>query len=232
MERKIKRIIVLSMEKYVLDYSKTSYFKGLRILYPYIQEGLLYAKQNNIKDICVWTQGDWTKQNVIFDFLNGKSFIETFHWLVPMSKKTDVTGIYNLFNLKELRWGSYDLDLSYFKELERLNITYSAKILGWNSLKKVTHLTIGGVKTEDLSFLEDMENLEYLRIIKGTFSTIKGIERCNKLKTIFIQGCNSLLEIKDTLIKNKSIENLLLERCKNVILEDIESLGLKNLSVI
>ena len=93
------------MEKYVLDYSETSYFKGLRILYPYIQEGLLYAKQNNIKDICVWTQGDWTKQNVIFDFLNGKSFIETFHWLVPMSKKTDVTGIYNLFNLKELRWG-------------------------------------------------------------------------------------------------------------------------------
>ena len=37
------------MEKYVLDYSETSYFKGLRILYPYIQEGLLYAKQNNIK---------------------------------------------------------------------------------------------------------------------------------------------------------------------------------------
>ena len=88
------------------------------------------------------------------------------------------------------------------------------------------------MKTEFLSFLEDMENLEYLRIIKGTFSTIKGIERCNKLKTIFIQGCNSLLEIKDTLIKNKSIESLLLERCKNVILEDIESLGLKNLSVI
>ena len=38
------------MEKYVLDYSETSYFKGLRILYPYIQEGLLYAQQNNIKD--------------------------------------------------------------------------------------------------------------------------------------------------------------------------------------
>lgn len=50
------------MEKYVLDYSETSYFKGLRILYPYIEEGLLYAQQNNIKDICVWTQGDWTKQ--------------------------------------------------------------------------------------------------------------------------------------------------------------------------
>ena len=118
------------------------------------------------------------------------------------------------------------------KELERLNITYSAKILGWNSLKKVTHLTIGGVKTQDLSFLEDMDNLEYLRIIKGTFSTIKGVDRCNKLKTIFIQGCNSLLEVKDTLINNKNIENLLLERCKNVILEGIESLGLKNLSVI
>ena len=43
--KKIKRIIVLSMEKYVLDYSETSYFKGLRILYPYIEEGLLYAQQ-------------------------------------------------------------------------------------------------------------------------------------------------------------------------------------------
>ena len=157
------------MEKYVLDYSETSYFKGLRILYPYIQEGLLYAKQNNIKDICVWTQGDWTKQNVIFDFLNGKSFIETFHWLVPMSKKTDVTGIYNLFNLKELRWGSYDLDLSYFKELERLNITYSAKILGWNSLKKVTHLTIGGVKTEDLSFFRRYGELRVFAYYKRYF---------------------------------------------------------------
>ena len=88
------------------------------------------------------------------------------------------------------------------------------------------------MKTQDLSFLEDMDNLEYLRIIKGTFSTIKGVDRCNKLKTIFIQGCNSLLEVKDTLINNKNIENLLLERCKNVILEGIESLGLKNLSVI
>ena len=66
------------MEKYVLDYSETSYFKGLRILYPYIEEGLLYAQQNNIKDICVWTQGDWTKQNVNFDFLNGKVLLKHF----------------------------------------------------------------------------------------------------------------------------------------------------------
>ncbi len=27
------------MEKYVLDYSETSYFKGLRILYPYRKGG-------------------------------------------------------------------------------------------------------------------------------------------------------------------------------------------------
>lgn len=85
---------------------------------------------------------------------------------------------------------------------------------------------------EDLSFLSEMNNLEFLRIIRGKFTTIKGLEKCDRLKTIFIQSCNSLVDVKETLEQMRGIENFLLEKCKNVDLEGIELVGLKNISVI
>jgi hypothetical protein len=223
------------MEKYKIDYSETSHFKGIRILFDYLEEGLDYAQQNSIKEVCVWTDGDWSKQIVIFNFLKNRDFIKTFHWIVPLVKKSDITGIYYLSKLENLRWsgaGDFNFDLSKLPQLKELNIGFGDKIENWGNLKQLHRLQIGGVKTENLEFLSGLENLEFLRIIKGTFTSIKGLENCDKLKTIFLQNCNSLVDVKETIQKTKGLENLLLERCKKVDLIGIESLGLKNISVI
>lgn len=223
------------MEKYKVDYSDFSHFKGITINFNYIEEGLDYAQQNSIKDICVWTDGDWSKRIVNFEFLKDRSFITTFHWLVPLAKKSDITGIYYLSKLENFRWsgaGDFNFDLSKIPHLKELNIGYGVKIEGWGCLKSLKRLLISSVRTEDLSFLSEMISLEYLRIIQGSFTSIKGLEKCNELKTVFLQNCNSLIFIKETIKQMKSIENLLLEKCKNVDLKDIEFLKPEHVSII
>ncbi|AIM37878.1 hypothetical protein KO02_15175 [Sphingobacterium sp. ML3W] len=221
------------MEKYKVNLTETSSFKGITILFDYLEEGLDYAQQNNIKDVCIRTDiNDNQKKTVNFDFLKDRNFIETFHWLVPLTKKSNIEGLYYLSNLKSLRWDFDIIDLSNFLKLENLNIGYYSRITGWECLKLLNRLMIGGVEAEDLSFLSKTDNLEYLRIIKGKFTTIRGLEKCDKIKTIFIQSCNSLIQVKETIEQMKGIENLLLEKCKNVDLKGIELIGLKNISVI
>ena len=224
------------MEKYKVDFSETSHFKGITILFDYLEEGLDYAQKNGIKDVCVRTDiNDNEKKIVNFDFLKDKDFIETFHWLVSLAKKSGINGLYYLSRLEDLRWSggaNFNFDLSRIPNLKVLNIGYYKEIKGWENLKLLNRLMIGGVETEDLSFLSKTDSLEYLRIIKGKFTTIKGLEKCDRLKTVFIQSCNSLIHVKETIEQMKSIENLLLEKCKNVDLKGIELVGLKNVSVI
>lgn len=223
------------MEKYKVDFGETSHFKGITISYDHIEEGLDFAQKNNINEVCISTDDIDTKQVVNFDFLKGRNFITTFHWLVPLAKKSNITGLYNLSGLEDFRWSAgtdFNLDLSKIPNLKVLNIGYYKGLEGWENLKSLNRLLIGNVKTEDLSFLSETVNLEFLRIIRGTFISVKGIEKCSKLKTVFIQSCNSLIHVKETIKQMKSIENLLLEKCKNVDLEGIELLGLKNISVI
>jgi Leucine-rich repeat (LRR) protein len=224
------------MDKYKVDYSATAHFKGIRILFDHLEEGLDYAQQNSIKEVCVWTNGDWTKRVVDFDFLKDRNFIKTFHWLVPLARKSSITGLYYLSALEDLRWGdaeNFDFDLSQFQSLKELNIGYGGKTKGWDKLKKLKQLQINSVKTENLSFLRETVNLEYLRIIGGSFTSISGIERCSKLKTLFLQKCTSLVELQPTLQSLSSLEQLNLEGCKKVNTEEqLKRVEIKNISVI
>lgn len=223
------------MDKYQVDFSQTANFKGIRILFEYLEEGLDYAQENGIKEVCVWTDGDWSKQFISFDFLKGRDFIETFHWLVPMSKKSNIDGLKYLYGLKNLRWsaaGDFKLDLSIFPMLEQLNISYGPKINGWGQVK-LKRLQIAALKTEDLSLLEQAHNLEYLRIIGSSIFTISGIERCQKLKTLFLQKCTQLRGIKTTISELHELEQLNLEGCKNLDVEkELAGITVKHISII
>ncbi|MDR2223948.1 MAG: hypothetical protein LBE34_14610 [Flavobacteriaceae bacterium] len=204
------------MEKFIVDYRTGADFIGIRIFYDFLEEGLEYAKKNNIKEVCIMTNIDWSKKVVNFDFLKGMDFIETFHWIVPLSKKSKIEGLYYLYNLKDLRCDIEGINLSKFKNLEVLNIGHYNNITGWDDLKLLTRLLIGGVESDDLSFLSQVTNLESLRLIGGKFTTLKGIENCDKLKYITIQGNRNLVHIKETLEQMKGFGNICLERCKNV----------------
>lgn len=223
-------------EKYTVDYNEMAHFKGIRILFEHLEEGLDHAQKNGIKEVCVWTDGDWSKQIVSFDFLAGRDFIETFHWLVPMSKKSNVRGLKNLTNLRNLRWsaaGDFDLDFSDFQYLEEINFGYGKKIKGWEYLTKIRRLQIAGLKTEDLSLLNQARNLEYLRIIGGSFSTIRGIEECQKIRTLFLQKCTQLKEIRPIISKLQNLEQLNLEGCKSIDDEkELAGVAIKHVSIV
>jgi len=200
-----------------------------------LEEGLAHAEQNGITEVCVWTDGDWSKVPVNFDFLKDRGFIKTFHWLIPMSKKSNIDGLKNLANLKNLRWSGasdFNFDFSMLPNLEELHLGYGPKIKGWHTLINLRKLMIGGVKTDDLSFLKHAVNLEYLRIVGGKFESIAGIDNCEKLKTLFIQKCTELTELQPTINQLKNLEQLNLEGCKKINAQQLSGLSIKHLSII
>ena len=224
------------MEKYKVDYSEFSDFKGITIDFDYLEEGLSYAQKHNIKEIFVRAEENNVKRVVNFDFLKRFDFIETFHWIVSLSKKSDITGLYHLSKLKILRWGGardFVFDLSFFPLLEKLNIGYNPKLSGWDKLTKLKFLMLQGAKTDNLIFLKDTTSLEYLRIIRGSFTSIAGIENCTNLKTLFLQTCTSLTDLKPTILNLHNLEQLNLESCRKVdVKEQLKGVNVKHISII
>jgi len=224
------------MEKYKVNYSDLTLFKGITIDLNYLQEGLDYAQEHNIKDVFIRSEEDNIKQVVNFDFLKGRDFIETFHWIVSLSKKSDITGLYHLSKLKNLRWGvdnDFAFDLSFFPFLEGMNISYGENIKGWEAISHLKRLQISRVKTDNLMFLKDTTSLEYLRIIRGSFTSIAGIESCTNLKTLFLQTCTALTKLKPTILNLHSLEQLNLEGCRKVdVKEELKGFDIKYVSVI
>jgi hypothetical protein len=225
----------MKLQKFEVNFSDTSKFIGISIFYDYLLEGLNYAEENNIKNVFVRSGFDNNneKQTVDFEFLRNKQFIEKFHWTVSLSKKSNINGLYYLSELKELRWSvnnDFELCLSKLDKLQKINIQYGSKIYGWNNLKRIM---ISNVKSNDLTFLKENNNLEYLRIVGGNFSSIKGLENCGKLKTLFLQSCTSLTEIKPVIEKLNSLDQLNLENCKNVNYEEqLNGIKIKYISII
>jgi hypothetical protein len=223
-----------NIEKFKVDYSPTTHFPGIRIFYEYLSEGLEYAEKNAIADICVWSGTDTERQTVNFDFLQGKEFIKTFHWIVPLTKQSKIEGIYSLTHLKNFRWDAdndFEIDFSKLSSLEKLNITHSFKLLNMDTLTSLKELYIQSVKTEDCSFVSSFTALEKLRIINGHFDRLDGLENCQNLTSLSLVKCSNITEITSTVSKLKKLESLVLDKCKNLSF-DKNSLSVNHISVI
>ena len=194
------------------------HFKGARILYSHLEEGLEIVKKDKIKDVCIWRWMDETRYSVNFDFLKDLSFIETFHFLVKLSKKSDLDGLYSLSNLRELRWvvdNTFNLDFSRLTAIEILLIGYYDGI-ALDKLVNLKKLYISSVnKTDDLEFLPELENLELLRIISGKFTSLKGLECCKNLKILDLRRCFKLVHADAALKKLDHLESVVLDKSKN-----------------
>jgi Leucine-rich repeat (LRR) protein len=224
------------MDKFKVDYSQTSPFKGIRILFDYLEAGMEYAQENEIKSVCVWSDGDWSKQTVDFEFLKDKQFIETFHWLVPLSKKSNIDGIYYLSEMTDFRWAvdtNFPLDFLKLNRVERLNLSYIDTTDNINQAKNLRELYLQSVKTKDCTFLSGISQLEVLRIINGYFYSLDGIDGCKKLRELSLIKCKNLYSVSEYLNKLESLESVHIEKCKNILDKELDTLtGIGNLSVI
>ncbi len=207
------------VEKFSIDYSSTSNFKGIRILFDYLNEGIEYVKQNQISDVCVWTNGNWEKQTTNFEFLHEIPLVSRFDWIVPLSKSSDLSGLYTLKNLKSFRWdvdNDFTIDFSRLITIESLNIGYNSKIINWNDLINLKELYLQSIKADDLSFLNKLKNLEKIRIINSGINSLAGIEANKNLKELRIVKCSKLTNIDITISRLTGLEKLSIEKCKNL----------------
>lgn len=80
------------------------------------------------------------------------------------------------------------VDLSFikeFKDLESLYIDGMKKGLeNVKYLKKIKQLTFRGVKMDDLEFLSDLNNLEELNLLFGSYKSLNSVAKLKQLKSI------------------------------------------------
>jgi hypothetical protein len=192
------------------------HFKGIRMLYSHLEKGIKRAKNDRIKEVCIWQSVDQTRYNVNFDFLKDLTFIETFHFLINLSKKSNLEGLYSLTNLRDFRWvvdNVIDLDFSRLTTIEKMNTRYYDGIT-LEHLTNLKELYLNSLKSENLEFLPELENLDQLRIISAKITSLEGLERCKNLKKLDLRSCYSLVHVDATLHKLDHLESIVLDSCK------------------
>ncbi|WP_374173899.1 hypothetical protein [Flavobacterium tructae] len=212
---------MIEEEKFKVNYNDGSPFKGIRILYKYLEEGIEYAKKNKIEDVCIWQGMDTGKYDVDFDFLKELSFLKTFHCLVFLTKKSNIEGLYSLTNLKDFRWAvdnDFIIDFGRLHSIEKLNINYNTKLKNWNCLNSLKELYIS--KVDDCSFLSGTESLEKIRFIKCKFTSLKGLESCVNITEIDIRFCQNLTEVTSTVTQLKKLDYLVIDSCKKLVIDE------------
>lgn len=222
-----------SMVKYKVDLSDTAYFNGITIDSSYLSEGLEYAKQHGINRVLIRNE-EGIKQKIDFELFKKYDFITTLHWIAPLSKLSNIEGIYSLTKLKELRWAptiNLPIDLSAFPHIEMLSTTYCKQMSGWDELNNLKFLFLTKVDTCNLYFLHKVINLEYLRILRGKIVSISGIDNCSKLKTLFLQSCNCISTLEPT-IRKLSLDKLNIENCTNLKADETLNKYVKSISII
>jgi hypothetical protein len=202
--------MVVNMEPIVLNNKD---FKGARILYSNLKEGLELVKKDKIKSVWIWQGLDETRYTVTFDFLKDLLFIETLHFQVKLSKKSDLNGLYFLTNLRNFRWVVNNFFIFFFSRLKTIEIINTRYYNGiaLENLTNLKRLYLNSVNTDNLKFLPDLVNLELLRIINGKFTSLEGLERCENLKRLDLRGCFRLVDANSTLQKLNHLESVALD---------------------
>lgn len=159
------------------------------------------------------------------------------------------------FGIEETKSTAVDLSfIKEFKDLESLYVDGMKKGLeNVKYLKKLKVLTFRGVKMDDLDFLSELNNLEELNLLFGSYKNLESITKLKQLKSIefsrvrqipnfeFLNSLENLEKIEfEGMSKMEEIPNLSkLTKLKsvhihnNLRLQDIKSIGeIQNLKLL
>lgn len=184
---------------------------------------ITFLKDNNLKGLTVVSSDK--KYIIDFSFLENISFLEYFELLVPLSKKSDISGLYVLSKLKYLRWiveNSFDLDFSMLTSLLVLNTSDYGNMRNWNSLTNLKILHISKLKKDNCTFISNLKELTDLKLIRANIISIERLENCDKLEHIELEYCSKISELTSVLEKCPSIRWVSLVKCKNIKTDEIE----------
>jgi hypothetical protein len=188
-----------------------------RIFVENLEKGIKYIKDNNIKNISIDTSlDDFKKQTLDLSFLSEFKDIDSLTFAINLSKKTDISPIYNFTNLKMLRGVcDFEIDFSFLPHLRELYMTnLFENTKNYEKLTELTHLYIGP-KTKDLKQLDKLKALEYIRILGSNLENLDGLKDLPNLRKIEIRNASKLQNI-DELVLNDNVEDVLLENIKRL----------------
>lgn len=182
----------------------------LIVYLPYLEEGLKYAKQNNIADICIQTQSLSCQINnpinLDLKLISNCDFIEFISFSdskMIFKKGIDLNYLSALKNLKGLRLddSNYIINFNLFPNLNYLEFYHSSRC-----------------KEMEISKLI---NLEYLHVYNFSSTMLQELSSMEKLKTLILWDAKKLISL-DGLSDLNNLERIDLIRA--VSLEDIGSL--------
>jgi internalin A len=210
------------------QYEYNDYLKTLDIDPIFIENGLLEAKNRGLNKIRIkplnhYEKYGFSNSKELYNFKLDTVYFEKYNLIKSLElsdyiglNDKDLKGLYELKTLEHLAFEHISVkpDLSNFPLLEKLYFKYNEGTKNINTLKNLQDLLIFSLKTNDCSYLEGLNELKMLRLTRGTFLSINGIENF-KLKRLDI-NYNSKVENIDAIITLPELETLNIEKCKNI----------------
>lgn len=133
------------------------------------------------------------------NFLFECTFLKRLDLIIISKKKYDYNFLKKMVNLESLRlmlpFYEEEIDLSNLDKLQSVSLNFNQKIVGFNNFIKLKELNITDYKRNNLLFLQTLNTIEELTIISSNVKDLGFIEKFNKMKSLSIYDCKSLVDI-------------------------------------
>ena len=174
------------------------------------EEGISYAKSNDIKDLFLWYGKDTTKNffskelTLDFSWFEELPNIISIEMMLKLTAKSNLESLYSLPNLERLVYFCYDkLPLKHERltNLKWLYTHYSKKHLhkqsSFESLENLSSLKLWHIKQNDCTFLGNLSKLEQLELTwSRTLQSLSGIEKFKELKRLGLKNLYALANVE------------------------------------
>lgn len=208
-------------------YEEIKDIKRLIIYLPFLQEGLEYAKKNNINEVYITTQIETDTS-----FLNKKSILDvnliTHYDFIESIILTDLWGVFKdniclnelskLSNLKKIEIkvdNIFIIDLSLFKKLTHISYYDSKLISGLCKLNNLESVTIYNLDSKDLGEFSNSKNLNSLTLWDCKNQTLDGLSELEHLVELEIVRSKKLIDVSG-LKKSKNLTKIEMQQCSKL----------------
>ena len=204
----------------MIKYSYNNAIEFFEIDPTALSDGLSYAEKNGYTAlrICCLNQNDGQRYTLDFSDFVDKEFIRKLiiGKCFLLEKILNVDALYTLRNLEFLSIDQpIQLDLLQFSNLTTLYVTGDNKVKNIGALTNLRHLLITSTTYKDLTHLENLRNLETLRICGGRIKSLQGIEAfryLDSLKTLYCRKLTDIASISELVY----LKRLHIEKCAQV----------------
>lgn len=183
-----------------------------------LEKGINYAVQMKVSQIQL--RGILGRENSdikidfkVFEKISARLKILS---LTTIKNAINTEGIYSLVNLEKLYLDKqkFKIDVSKFPKIEHLGSEYWKGLINLNNTHTLQSLVLTKLPYTNLKELSELQKLQIVHIYSSKIETLAGIERL-PIKELLLAR-NSMLEDIQAIKELKSLQKLLIEKCKKI----------------